>query len=100
VPTGKVTRFDIEVFPTFAELRKGHRLRFTLTSSDSPHVLPTIPQQADLAGGVYRVQRNAAASSYLEIPMARADAFARCRGRLAQIFHYTSNVERPRVDCR
>ena len=40
VPTGTVTRFDIEVFPTFAEIAKGHRLRLTLTTSDTPHLLP------------------------------------------------------------
>jgi len=78
VPEGTVTRFDVEVFPTMAELAPGHRLRLTLTSSDSPHLLPTPHQAADLAGGVYEVQRNARAASYLEVPLARPGAFQPC----------------------
>ena len=72
VPTGAVTRFDIEVFPTFARLAAGHRLRLTLNTSDTPHMVPTPAQLAGLAGGVYGVQRNALAASFLEVPMAPA----------------------------
>jgi hypothetical protein len=73
VPTGgAVTRFDIEVFPTFARLAAGHRLRVTLDTSDLPHLLPTPAQLLSLAGGVYSVQRNAAAASFVEIPLAPA----------------------------
>jgi putative CocE/NonD family hydrolase len=72
VPTGAVTRFDIEVFPTFARLAAGHRLRLTLNTSDTPHMVPTPAQLAGLAGGVYGVQRNAVAASFLEVPMAPA----------------------------
>ena len=72
VPTGAVTRFDIEVFPTFARLAAGHRLRLTLTTSDTPHLGPTPAQIAGLVGGVYAVQRTGAYASYLEVPMAPA----------------------------
>ena len=78
VPTGEVTRFDVEVPPTFATLAAGHRLRLTLTTSDTPHLLPTPKQAAALAGGIYEVQRNAEAASYLEVPMARPSAFRDC----------------------
>ena len=67
-----MTRFDIEVFPTFARLAAGHRLRLTLTTSDLPHLVPTPAQVAGLLGGVYAVQRTAVAASFLEIPMAPA----------------------------
>jgi putative CocE/NonD family hydrolase len=67
VPTGKVTRFDIEVRPTFAQIAQGHRLRLTLTTSDLPAVVPTAPDDANLTGGVYQVQRNQAAASYIEL---------------------------------
>ena len=70
--------FSAPFFPTMAELAPGHRLRLTLTSSDSPHLLPTPHQAADLAGGVYEVQRNARAASYLEVPLARPGAFQPC----------------------
>ena len=55
-----------------------YQLRLTLTTSDTPHLAPTLPQAQNLAGGVYAVQRNAAAASYLEVPLAPADAFASC----------------------
>jgi putative CocE/NonD family hydrolase len=42
VPTGKVTRFDVEVFPTFDTLQPGHRLRITIATSDFPHALPDV----------------------------------------------------------
>jgi hypothetical protein len=72
VATGAVTRYDIEVFPAFARLAAGHRLRLTLNTSDTPHLLPTAHQLLGLAGGVYEVQRSAAAASFLEVPLAPA----------------------------
>jgi predicted acyl esterase len=67
VPAGSVTRFDIEIRPTFAELNAGHRLRLTLTTSDLPTLLPTQPDGVNLAGGIYGVERNPAAASYIEL---------------------------------
>lgn len=87
VAAGKVTRFDIEIFSTLAQLAAGHRLRLTLNSSETPRMIPTAPQGADLLGGVYRVQRTPAAPSSLTIPMAAPDALdtpgalPRCRGK-------------------
>jgi len=75
VPAGTVTRFDVEVFPTFARIAKGHSLRLTLTTSDTPHLGFTPDQLQNLAGGVYEVQRNGGAASLVEIPTAPADAF-------------------------
>jgi len=75
VPTDKVTRFDVEVFPTFAKIATGHSLRVTLTTSDTPHLGFTPDQLQNLAGGVYQVQRNTGAASFVEIPTAPADAF-------------------------
>jgi uncharacterized protein len=78
VTPGKVTRYDIEIFPTMAEIAQGHRLRLTITTSDSPHLLPSPAQAANLAGGLYEVQRNSADASYVEIPLADPDAFQAC----------------------
>ena len=75
VPTGQVTRFEIEVPPTFALLAKAHRLRVTIGTSDTPHLLPTPTQLADLTGGVYQLQRNTAAASSVELPLAAATAY-------------------------
>jgi hypothetical protein len=77
VEAGKVTRFDIEVFPTFAKIARGYSLRLTLTTSDTPHLGFAPDQLQNLAGGVYQVQRNAGAASFVEIPTAPADAFTK-----------------------
>ncbi len=79
VPTGgQVSRFDIEVFPTFAEIAKGSRLRVTLTTTDVPHLLPLPTDAANLAGGVYQVQRSSTHASFINIPIARNGAFVPC----------------------
>jgi hypothetical protein len=64
-----VTRYDIEVFPTYATLPAGHRIRITLATADTPHLAPTAPALAKLLGGVYRVQHSPNAPSAVEIPL-------------------------------
>jgi hypothetical protein len=63
------------VLPTVPRIVKGHTIRLTLTTSDTPHLLPTRTQAADLAGGIYAVQRNRAATSFVELPLAPAAEF-------------------------
>ena len=48
---GRVTRYDVEVFPTVDTLAAGHRLRVTIATSDFPHALPSATQAAGLLGG-------------------------------------------------
>lgn len=69
VPVGKVVRYDIEIFPIDAAIATGHRLRLTLTTSDTPHLLPSPSQAQNLAGGIYEVERTASRPSYLEVPL-------------------------------
>jgi putative CocE/NonD family hydrolase len=71
VKAGKVTRYDIEIFPTLDTLKKGHRLRITLTTADSPHLTPSTPVVGKLAGGVYTIRRTKAKPSTLEIPVGK-----------------------------
>lgn len=85
VREGEVTRYDIEVFPTFAQIAKGHALRVTLTTSDTPHLLPTAQQAANLAGGVYEVQRRRGAASYLQVQTAAPGAFKPCAPAICRI---------------
>jgi putative CocE/NonD family hydrolase len=68
VVPGQVTRYDIEVFPTYATIAPGHRIRLTLATTDLPHLLPTAPALTKLVGGVYQVQRSEAAASSVTIP--------------------------------
>jgi hypothetical protein len=69
VQPGKVTRYDIEVFPTYATLPAGHRIRVTLATADTPHLAPTAPALAHLLGGVYEVRMAPNAPSAVEIPL-------------------------------
>ena len=75
ISPGTVTRFDVEVFPTFAYVAKGHRIRMTITTADTPHLMPNAAQLPNLIGGVYQVQRNTKAASWLEVPLAAPSAY-------------------------
>ena len=75
VVPGQVTREDIAVFPTMTELPAGWRLRVTITTGDTPHLFPTAAQLPHLLGGIYQVERSAAAASALTVPLAPASAF-------------------------
>jgi putative CocE/NonD family hydrolase len=68
VEPGKVMGVDVEVFPTGAALRAGHRLRVTLQSFDTPHLSATVPQQVDQAGGVITIHHSAAYPSRIVVP--------------------------------
>jgi hypothetical protein len=72
VPSGKVTRYDVEVFPTNDTLAPGHRLRVTIATSDFPHALASAVQLPGLLGGVYQLQRSAAYPSSVELPLIAA----------------------------
>lgn len=74
VEPGELTRYDIEIFPTAALIAAGHRLRLTLTTYDSPHLVPTVPAQQALAGGSYRLAQGGPAPSFIVIPLADPDA--------------------------
>ena len=71
VVPGELTRYDIEVFPTFGTLPAGWRVRLTLTTSDTPHLAPPASRVLDLLGGVYDVARHAGAASFVEIPISK-----------------------------
>ena len=75
VVPGALTRQDIQIYPTMAELPAGWRLRVTLTTSDTPHLVPALSQAPTLAGGIYQVQRNVGAASMLNVPIAPASDF-------------------------
>lgn len=50
---GEVGRVDVEVFPTTASIRKGHRLRIAVQAFDVPHLLPTLH---DLPGALTAIR--------------------------------------------
>ncbi|HEY3844436.1 MAG TPA: CocE/NonD family hydrolase [Acidimicrobiales bacterium] len=75
VVPGAVTREDIEIFPTFADIPGGWRLRVTITTAETPHLLVPQDQLSHLVGGLYDVQRHAGAASLLNVPLAPAAAY-------------------------
>jgi hypothetical protein len=80
VVPGQVTRQDIQVFPTMTEVPAGWRLRVTVTTGDTPHLLPSLAQVPKLFGGVYQVERNAGAGSVLTVPLAPLSSFGAACG--------------------
>jgi predicted acyl esterase len=56
VTPGETTTYDIQLPPAFATIAPGHRIKVTVASGDSPHLLPSPQQLANLAGGVYELQ--------------------------------------------
>ena len=49
MPAGGVVPVDVEVFPTGAAIRPGHRLRLSIQAFDVPHLLPPLPNIAQIA---------------------------------------------------
>ncbi|HET7580048.1 MAG TPA: CocE/NonD family hydrolase [Bacillales bacterium] len=73
----KVTRYDIQVFPTFAYIAPGDRIRITITPSDTPHLAPNATQLPGLVGGVYNILRTQRYASFVNLPLASPDAFTK-----------------------
>ncbi|MHB8438381.1 MAG: CocE/NonD family hydrolase [Acidimicrobiales bacterium] len=76
VTPGAVTEYDLEVYPTFALVAKGWSIRLTLDTADTPHMVPTPSQQENLVGGIYQVQRNSIAASFVNLPLVPASTFS------------------------
>lgn len=70
VPVGEVTRHDIEIRPVFETVPAGHRLRVSVQTADTPHLLPSPLRTLDALGGQYQVQTNSVHPSFLELPVA------------------------------
>jgi putative CocE/NonD family hydrolase len=75
VVADQVTRDDIALYPTVTELPAGWRLRVTITTAETPHLVPTATQYPKLIGGVYQVQRNTGAASLLNVPLSAPSDF-------------------------
>ncbi len=69
VVPGKVTKYQIEIYPTLATIGKGDRLRVTLSTADTPHLTPLPAQLPDLAGGVYSIKYGGITPSSLALEL-------------------------------
>lgn len=68
--SGEVAPVDVEVFPTGAQIPKGHRLRVSIQAFDLPHLLPNLTQLPD-ALTVMTIHNSARYPSELTIPAVR-----------------------------
>jgi putative CocE/NonD family hydrolase len=71
VTPGAITEYQIQVFPTLATIAAGDRLRLTLSTTDTPHLVPLPGQLPELAGGVYTIERTPSAPSSLTVDLIR-----------------------------
>lgn len=102
VTPGELTRYDVEIRSTFARIPAGHRLRLTLESSQTPHLMPLPEDLANLAGGLYTVQRGGPNASSLQVALADADALTLrgCEAPHAYVRHHTLRVRRGHLTVR
>jgi predicted acyl esterase len=69
VVPGATEEYQIQVFPTLVTLAAGDRLRVTISTTDTPHLVPIPSQLAQLVGGVYDIQRSPTAPSSLTVEL-------------------------------
>ena len=69
VVPGAIEKYQIQVFPTLATLAAGDRLRVTIATTDTPHLVPTPSQLTQLIGGQYSIQRTPASPSSLTVEL-------------------------------
>jgi len=69
VVPGEVFKMQIEVFPTSAIIRKGHRLRISISPSNQAQGIMNIPQQENAVGGVTTIHNSPEYPSSVVLPI-------------------------------
>ncbi len=69
VGAGVIVHLPVEVFPTSAVIKQGHRLRVTVGASDFPHGLPPVVDLLDQALGLLTVHSDAEHPSSIVLPV-------------------------------
>jgi putative CocE/NonD family hydrolase len=69
VKAGQPMEVYVEIFPTAAMFKTGHKLRLTLQSGDAPHLTPPLPQFLGSFGGTLKVWHDAKHPSQLILPI-------------------------------
>src|SRR5690606_36883024 len=73
---GEAVEMPVEVFPTNAVIRKGRRLKVSVTPSDFPHSVPPLPQFAGTLAGRVEILPDGEHPSSVVLPRVRR----RCPG--------------------
>lgn len=74
VVPGQPVLAPVEVFPTSAVIRAGHRLRVTIAAYDVPHALPPVPAVLSTLAGPVEVLNDAEHPSSVVLPVVTVDA--------------------------
>jgi putative CocE/NonD family hydrolase len=69
VVPGAIEKYQIQVFPTLVTLAAGDSLRVTISTTDTPHLVPIPSQLEQLVGGQYQIERTPAAASSLTVEL-------------------------------
>ncbi len=69
VVPGATEKYQIQVFPTLVTLAAGDRLRVTISTTDTPHLVPIPSQLTQLIGGQYNIQRTPTSPSSLTVEL-------------------------------
>ena len=69
VVPGATEKYQLQIFPTLATIPAGDSLRVTISTTDTPHLMPIPSQMANLVGGQYYIQRTPAAPSSLTVEL-------------------------------
>jgi hypothetical protein len=72
VTPGQAEEYQIQVFPTLVTIPAGDRLRVTISTTDTPHLVPIPSQMHQLTGGRYDILRTTAAPSSLTVELVPA----------------------------
>jgi predicted acyl esterase len=79
VKAGEPIELPVEIFPTRAAIRPGHRLAITVTGGDFPHQLPSLPRTAASLAGRVSVLTEPGHRSYVELPALHRHCGGGCR---------------------
>lgn len=69
VVPGATEEYRIQIFPTLLTISKGDRLRVTVSTTDTPHLVPIPSQLEELVGGEYQILRTPTAPSSLTVEL-------------------------------
>ncbi|HEY6499025.1 MAG TPA: CocE/NonD family hydrolase [Streptosporangiaceae bacterium] len=79
VVPAQISRFDISLLANFTEIPAGYKIQLVLNSQPPANfhsVLAPTPQElANLAGGVYTIERSSRAASFIDLPLASPGQF-------------------------
>lgn len=69
ITPGEPMKLNVEIFPTNAVIKVGHRLRVAIGPSDFPHAMSPAPQLIDQIGGVVSIYHDNRNPSSITLPI-------------------------------